>query len=511
MAHALLSYRGTSGIPCRPRSTTIVDLPPDVLLIIFRYVSKDAELPGDSNGIHSRLAAFLDPWPSHHDRYLDHPFPESLASIRPLWRSIMSNISIFWTRLVIWIGRDPTPLSRIHQYLSWSQDRPLDIYVYRRFDQSVQDPNEKARIDAIFELLLPHVKRWRTLHMHLLCSSSLPLPRVDLVGRADRLVTLVLRFIFDDLIDSTGSTSHLEDEFETPVLRNLFMGGVHFRESYVRPFPRLAMPPKLSSVAITDYNSHNVAFPLVDLLACLVGCTHLSSLELDSVCLDCSYTGPHIITAEMRLPRWSANVKFIDISGDVITEYSRLLDYPVVDSVSYRRCTTAVPLGATLTDGYNVGMFEIHSPTVLFSLLAAAPEDFSFCETQFEDCDGLTTDVLRKLAEPMHDPDAEAEWVLQGTWLCPNMKSIHVLACTQFRSADMRALLEARRRVHAATGFADADSPGFLVSSVDQLYVRGCCELAPEDEVWLDVNVPRVHWDDWKGGYDRPGLRRQIS
>ncbi|KAH9917344.1 uncharacterized protein B0H18DRAFT_1035035, partial [Fomitopsis serialis] len=115
----------------------------------------------------------------------------------------MSNISIFWTRLVIWIGRDPTPLSRIYQYLSWSQDRPLDIYVLRRFDPSVQDPNEKARINAIFELLLPHMKRWRILHMQLLRSSSLPLPRVDLLGRADKLVRLVLRFIFDDLIDST--------------------------------------------------------------------------------------------------------------------------------------------------------------------------------------------------------------------------------------------------------------------------------------------------------------------
>lgn len=86
------------------------------------------------------------------------PFPELLASRFPLSRRVaMSPISSFWTHLVIWMGRNPTSLERIHEYLLWSRDKPLHIFILRRYDPSLEDPTEKAHVKAVLELLLPHL------------------------------------------------------------------------------------------------------------------------------------------------------------------------------------------------------------------------------------------------------------------------------------------------------------------------------------------------------------------
>ncbi|KAH9916049.1 uncharacterized protein B0H18DRAFT_914471, partial [Fomitopsis serialis] len=277
----------------------------------------------------------------------------------------MSNSSQFWTHFVIWIGRDPTPLPRICQYLAWSRDRPLEIYFLRRFDPSIEDSTEKAQEKAVIEVLLPHIKRCTTLCMKLLYSSSLPIPRFDLVGRAEQLQTLVLDFMIDDLVDSVGIVSPRVGDFDTPVLENLSMGEVHFRESYVNHFPQSTMPSKLVTLAITDYDARNAIFPLVDLLKCVVHCPGLCNLKLDNLHLDCSYAGPAIPPPNGRVLIWQPDVDFIDMGDDVIAEYGRLLYYPLVDAMSYTRCSTPPP-GAALSEASYITLKEINTATALF-------------------------------------------------------------------------------------------------------------------------------------------------
>ncbi|KAH9937334.1 uncharacterized protein B0H18DRAFT_970110 [Fomitopsis serialis] len=356
----------------------------------------------------------------------------------------MSGVSRYWTRFVIWIGRDPTPLRRVQEYLDWSRGRPLHIYILRRFDL-----------------------RWRTLCMRLLQSSSLPRPRVDLVGRAKRLETLCLDSVVDDLVGSTETAPSLAGRFDTPALKNLSMCGVHFHESYVKLYPALAMPPQLAFLTITNYNSHNTAFPLIDLLACLLTCRSLCGLELNNLHLDCSYTGPSI--RPMHPPYWHVNVDFVDIGGDVVAEYRRLLRHPFPEFTSYTRCLTPTPPGTA------------HPPTY---------------RTKLEDI--KTATLAETTPDPMAGPQDEAAPI----WLCPNLQTLKIAGCTQFRSADLRAMLEARRAMHEATGFVEFGDPQFVVSSVRTLFVDDCCELASEDKEWLHANVPNVGWDDWMGGYE---------
>ena len=55
------------------------------------------------------------------------------------------------------------------------------------------------------------------------------------------------------------------------------------------------------------------------------------------------------------------------------------------------------------------------------------------------------------------------------------------------RSADVRAVLEAALARHAASGVAHNIDPGYVAPSVEDLYVRDCGPLAPEDRQWFKL------------------------
>lgn len=245
---------------------TVNDLPPDVLLLIFAELRRAIqETPkwniytlGSDDRQSSAWQPYGDPMPQPH-------FPEPIPSVCRYWRDVMSSVSSFWTRLVIWLGKEPTPLSSIRDYLAWSRDNLLDIYVlYRSNSNPYLDPQwfteEKAQVEAVMELLIPHMKRWKVFRMNVLSSSSLPLPRIDLVGQADELIELELRFTIDDYVASTQAAILVIAEFHTPRLDELAMGGIHLRECYVKPFPRYPMPASLGDLRISGYSSYHPPF-----------------------------------------------------------------------------------------------------------------------------------------------------------------------------------------------------------------------------------------------------------
>ncbi|KAH9924076.1 uncharacterized protein B0H18DRAFT_1013376, partial [Fomitopsis serialis] len=429
--------------------TTISDLPPETLIVIFRpWVHRD---PGEST------MCCLTPWPSHEDLIPQHPFPECIASVAPFWRQVMSAVPDYWTHLVIWIGRDPTPLPRIREYLAWSRGCSLEIYILRRYDPSLRDLTEKAQVRAIMEVLLPSIEHWNTLCMRLL-------------HHAKQLKSLSLEAMIDDLpvVDGTEVPLRLAAELDAPKLAWLSMcGPLHHR-----------------------LQSHNAAFPLIYLLRCLDRCASVCNLELNNLHLDCSNTRSPIYHFDPPYYWKEVNINFINVGGDMVAEYGRLLGYPPVEFAMYTRCSTPTPPGAALTGAEDITLTEINSPAAFVGLLAADPGDIRLRHAKFYDCDGLTPGVLRKLVGTPPDPEADPPPEDDGNadlWLCPNLQSLGIRGCTRFKSADLRAMLEARCAAHEATDFAQYGKPGFV--------------LAPEDKEWFDANLLRVDWDGWCGGY----------
>ena len=492
MLHALPDTSGPQ------RRVTVNCLPLDILVIILQDVFQSVRRPDISRQLSMEWNAVrLHPWPStdlHNPASLvvDDAGAECLAVVHPLWREAMSLLTTFWTSLVIWIGRDPTPLSRVREYLAWSQDELLDIYVLRRYDPSVHDSTEKAQVSAIVELLSHHMPRCKLLYMSTLHPTSLPRPRLELVGHAHGLLGLHLRSILDTgpPTDPPGFSPTYE-HFVTPVLSSLSMGGAHFRDAYVKPFPRLHPPQELEFLALVDYDPSFGSFSVRELLSCIVTCKKVIKAHFENLQLDGSCSGPPLPEID-SLIWWDPDLVWVDMSGEIIAEHSRLLSFPSAGCATYRRCT-AIPRHSSPPRAAGIMFEEIDDPNVLLSYLAPRPSIVPIA-IHLSGCEGLSSAVFRALAMPFDnstgDSDEESE-----TWLCPNLMHVFINECTNFHSKDLRMFLQARYTVHEATDWVDEHDPEFIVSSITGVTVTGGPELDPDERECLKALCSNISWN----------------
>lgn len=414
---------------------TIHDLPADVLLIVFRSVFM-AVCPTEITPPPRLSEALpqLNPWSDPYRLDVEYPVPECLAAVHPYWRQVMSGLSEFWKNFVIWTGRNATPISRVRQYLTWSGTHVLDVYVFRRYDPSVHDPSERAHMQAIFELLMPHIQRIQILCVNCLYASSLPRPRIDLFGHATTLLNLDLSSMIDDLVVGVDNRPHLRD-LSMPALRWLSIHGDHFRESYVHGSSPLPIPPLLKTITICDYGVQNITFPVIDLVSRLDTHSSIMAVTLNNLRLDCSYDGPSLWKSDFN----PDTVDFINMSGDVISEYARLLGDWLYSAVTYIACT--VPTALRAGNGTPRSMhstFEafVDETALLYYLSNARGSLDSPCEKlSFVRCPALTPAVLRMLAGPTRPHGAQYE-----KWLCPSMTKLLLLCCWGICSADVRVV-----------------------------------------------------------------------
>ena len=493
-----LAHDSSDASHLQQQRATVNCLPLDVLVIILRDVFRSVRRPDISSQLPTQWdAVCLRPWrpidpTGHADLVVDDAGAECLAVVHPLWREAMSLISTFWTSLVIWIGRDSTPLSRVREYLAWSHNDLLDIYVLRKYDPSVYDSTEKAQVTAIVELLLPHLRRCKLVYVNTLHPGSLPMQRIDLFGRAHKLTGLHLHSILDTSpLADLAESSRPYGQFVTPVLSSLSMSGAHFRDSYVKPFPQLKPPQELEFLAIIDYNSSYGPFAVRELLSCIVSCKKISTAHFENLQLDGSFSGPPLPEGD-SLIWWDPDLVWVDMSGEVIAEHSRLLSFPSADCVTYRRCTS-IPSYSTPPRAAQIVFEEIHNPDVLLSYLAPGP-DIVPIAIHLERCHGLSPAAFRSLATPFSNTGGDFDEDTE-IWLCPNLMHVFINDCTKFRSSDLRVFVQARYNVHEATGWVNEHDPEFIVSSLTGVTVVDGPGLDPDDEEGLKALCSSISWN----------------
>ena len=462
------------------------DLPTDVLLIIF-YWCAPRRFRRDGPPLWSvlpLLGGHVGPDVPAYCVRSERPssrFPENLASVCRLWREILATVSSFWKRLVIWVGRDPTPLPKIIKYLHYSRLEPIDIFLLRRYDPRIEDETERVQVETVMKILVPHMDRWRSFIASLLHSSSLPRPAFDLTGRADLLQALHLDVIHDEVV-LPKVTADMVQPFETPALKRLSMGGLHFRESYVKLYPLTPLPPDLAELTLREYDIPLPSFPLVDLLRCLVPCTKLEQLTLANMQLTINYNGPPLLDPQAAT-LWNAHVHFFDMGGFLIASLSRLLSRPFFECISYTRCFIPQMLLPSMPGGEFVYMEGLTSWMDVLQIVAGQSNLLSASHLHVTKCDGFGQGVLDVLGTPFLSVAT-----MGGLWACARLKSLVLEDCKAFSSADVRRLVQTRREAHAATGFAEVQQPDFEVTSITRLEVRGCCPLADEDDEWFERN-----------------------
>ncbi|KAG5645120.1 hypothetical protein DXG03_006837, partial [Asterophora parasitica] len=156
-------------------------------------------------------------------------FPYALSAVCVTWRHLMSTIPIFWMNLVIFVGKDETPFSDVRQYLEWSRELFITVYVTRRHyeilpENLTHDSHEYKYARALIPLLQPHFHRMRVLSFDLLQSSSLPRLYQDFHGNASRLERLRFECDFDDGERHPPVDSHYYSLI-APKLTHLYIDG----------------------------------------------------------------------------------------------------------------------------------------------------------------------------------------------------------------------------------------------------------------------------------------------
>ncbi|KAF8902799.1 hypothetical protein CPB84DRAFT_833995 [Gymnopilus junonius] len=143
-------------------------------------------------------------------------FPHSVAGVCPGWEAILSLSPAYWTRVVLPISH-ATSLEKTRQYLTWSRDLPIDIFILREWENKDYDKvTERELVRSFISFLRPYMRRCRSLHLEVKFNSCLP-PLYKIVpNHAPLLKALDIHCAVDDpeavLLDLTEEENEEGEE-----------------------------------------------------------------------------------------------------------------------------------------------------------------------------------------------------------------------------------------------------------------------------------------------------------
>lgn len=151
----------------RQSTVSIINIPPEILLTIFKIIHDEII---DDRELLNRQQEEKD------DSRAPSLFPHTFASVSKLWSDIMAMEPMFWTRIVIFIDSSEFSLSSISSHFSYSHRLPIDVKVTKRTPDliSVSEAHENRRLQAIADIVRPHIHRCRSLRYEVTYTSSLP-------------------------------------------------------------------------------------------------------------------------------------------------------------------------------------------------------------------------------------------------------------------------------------------------------------------------------------------------
>jgi len=384
----------------------------------------------------------------------------------------MSTVPAFWTRIVILIDTNPTPLPAIQSYLEWSRDVPLHVAVMRKPGTlEDNDPGEKARVAAVMDLLGPHVHRWRSLLFDVIYSSSLPSLRRDFHGVASALKGLGLKCRVDDSgNDASNIVGH--GAFRCPVLETLIIDCHNFVDSCMidaQPFNHVEHIEIFQS---SRSEGADESLSLYAVLRTLQKFLNLRSLTVSDVKFDFA-SGSYPVSS-FFVPD---SLAFKDLSGELLAEFFLV--------------TGARPYSTMITH-CSITMFNNITSCDLTLESIAADQDLTeflgewhgYC-LDIQNCPGFNDNVLARMGEASS---------LSGNFGAPNMYSLCIVDCSNFSVGALRKMIDARCRsapVYEHEDYSDDDfSDPSIVSRIDHLSFRGCGpSISSTDIEWFRANV----------------------
>ena len=476
------------------RKTSITDLPPELLSIIFKFVH-DSTIPirvekdiipiwmrmVGPEGFQQSVTALVNP------TILDEPnlksptlFPYSLAAVCSFWCDVLCSHPEFWTLVVLFVDSNPTPLRDASLFLEWSEKHQIDVFITRRDGLRhafYPDRHEKCQIDALLHILKPHLHRCRSLHVDAHSSSSYP--RIYKTFNGIQVPHLKsMEWICEahtDGEDDSDSDDDSENEFE-PGLRRLVIDGKNFckHSEELNYWMDRHMPIKQLTIAQYTTGKNN-GYSLKDFLDCVDA---MDSLMLEQLKLESLQFASCPLDVEPIFR--SQFVHLEDVSEAFIADISKFAYFDGLSVLRITRCPlpglhnfNAVPNTLILEDiGSNVNLLGAVTAWDGENLWLDRCQSFS----------GLFLKALRHRRSQVGYP-------------CNEMRRLLLYRLPKFSIVSLKKLI-GRRNEYVRYSQPDWKTVTVFGPAISHLVVVQCGKgkLSAKDEEWFRSRLVEFYW-----------------
>ncbi|KAH7908114.1 hypothetical protein BJ138DRAFT_1128701 [Hygrophoropsis aurantiaca] len=226
------------------RTPSPIDLPAEILLIIFKFAYEQCRTPMSSTS------------PNHTTQWLNADplspsfFPHSIASVSSFWRDVMYMEPKFWTRFVVFVGH--TNLDEVQTYLDWTKGQLLDIFIISKCNGGMPPLRERNLVESCMQVLSPHFHRCRTIRISVTLRSSLPRLDHHFCCAALDLTYLRIDCKINNAVSDSWSNDIAEWSFSSRGLEKLHLDSIYLREAWFRESRWLRILPILRKLTISS-------------------------------------------------------------------------------------------------------------------------------------------------------------------------------------------------------------------------------------------------------------------
>ncbi|CAA7270673.1 unnamed protein product [Cyclocybe aegerita] len=496
-------------------------LPPELLTIIFSYVHEDSR--SLFKEINDRISAEkrLEMNPEKPDilkrseltvarsnaqRYLASSscFPFAPAAVFNRWRNVLCCSPAFWEQVVWFIDSNPTSVEEAKAHLARTRGLPIDITITRREDliTAWSEARERARVWTFMDILLPEAHRWRSLHIDVASSSSLPIIATEFTVKAPLLQLIS----FNCERDRPPTKDNMHNGYQSylnrvalsmdesfPVLTVLVLDGLNFAYCCEERRFWVGLETKLEQLAVINYRPGVVLdkVTVVKAFERISSVTTLLSLKFVNV----RFAPPRPIYPDDP-PFVPFDIDFVEdlvldtIDPEPLLEIFERCIFHSLHFLHIARCPD-LPIGllGDLDQQLRFLSFDDLPPTVN---LEGFVTDLRSRALFFANCPLVSDSFLEYLTrykDVATQPGAATVYPGGRRFACPNLNALIMHHCKDFSVESMKNTIEKRRF------FLDAEGPPLPVMvrpDLQFVFMKGCIQdrLSEEDLAWFKKQVP---------------------
>ena len=389
-------------------------------------------------------------------------FPFAISAVCSFWKDVMSLVSNFWTRIVIFVESPDTHPSAISSQILWARDLPLDVIV-------TTAPDGRCDVMAMATIMRtyinPHLHRMRGLCFDVKSSSCLPSFPRDFHVPAPKLMRLRLECMDDDgRNDEPERSTSMPMECQFPILTTLFIDGRNYYNACSRGGAGWTdVVGRIESLMVSRYkprpgeslSSHAFTLPLMAL-------ENLRDLQILHVALSSATQQPWLANVEPPLSLHPLN--YLRLCGLANSQaVAEILDLTTtVSEMDITRCATALPM-----NGFGLGgcleLDSIDEKEDLVPLLCSWEGE----SLVVKKCLGFNDSILEMMCEQM-----------DGDFICAtNMDHIDIVDCPNVSVEALKSLVNTLCRPSAEP-------------RLEFIRVYGLVpHFSQEDLLWFETNV----------------------